>query len=113
MNQYAKTILFDTGKASIKFESAEILSQIINVLKKFPKSRFRIEGHTDSTGKKAKNITLSQNRADAVKIYLIQGGIASDRLESVGYGPEKPIASNKTKKGRELNRRVEIKLIKK
>ena len=113
LNQYAKTILFDTGKASIKFESAEILSQIINVLKKFPKSRFRIEGHTDSTGKKAKNITLSQNRADAVKIYLIQGGIASDRLESVGYGPEKPIASNKTKKGRELNRRVEINLIKK
>ena len=113
LNQYAKTILFDTGKASIKFESAEILSQIINVLKKFPKSRFRIEGHTDSTGKKAKNITLSQNRADAVKIYLIQGGIDQSRLESKGYGPERPIASNKNKKGRELNRRVEINLIKK
>ena len=113
LNQYAKTILFDTGKATIKFQSAEVLNQIINVLKKFPKSRFRIEGYTDSTGKKAKNITLSQNRADAVKIYLIQGGIASDRLESIGYGPEKPIASNKTRKGRELNRRVEINLIKK
>ena len=113
LNQYAKTILFDTGKASIKFESAEVLSQIINVLKKFPKSRFRIEGHTDSTGKRAKNMLLSQNRADAVKVYLIQGGIASDRLESVGYGPDKPIASNKTRKGRELNRRVEINLIKK
>ena len=72
LNQYAKTILFDTGKASIKFESAEVLSQIINVLKKFPNSRFRIEGHTDSTGKKQKNIELSQNRADSVKIYLIQ-----------------------------------------
>ena len=113
LNQYAKTILFDNGKASIKFESAEILNQIINVLKKFPKSRFRIEGHTDSTGKRQKNIELSQNRADAVKIYLIQGGIASDRLESVGYGPDKPIASNKNKKGRALNRRVEINLIKK
>ena len=112
LNQYAKTILFDTGKATIKFESAEILNQIINVLKKFPNSRFRIEGHTDSTGKKAKNIELSQNRADAVKIYLIQGGIASGRLESKGYGPEKPIASNKNKKGRALNRRVEINLIK-
>ena len=112
LNQYAKTILFDTGKATIKFESAEVLNQIINVLKKFPKSRFRIEGHTDSTGKKAKNITLSQNRADAVKIYLIQGGIDQSRLESKGYGPEKPIASNKNKKGRELNRRVEINLIK-
>ena len=112
LNQYAKTILFDTGKATIKFESAEILNQIINVLKKFPNSRFRIEGHTDSTGKKAKNIELSQNRADAVKIYLIQGGIASERLESKGYGPEKPIASNKNKKGRALNRRVEINLIK-
>ena len=113
LNQYAKTILFDNGKASIKFESAEILNQIINVLKKFPKSRFRIEGHTDSTGKRQKNIELSQNRADAVKIYLIQGGIASDRLESVGYGPDKPIASNKNKKGRALNRRVEMNLIKK
>ena len=113
LNQYAKTILFDTGKASIKFESAEVLNQIINVLKKFPKSRFRIEGYTDSTGNKQKNITLSQNRADAVKIYLIQGGIDQSRLESKGYGPENPIASNKTRKGRELNRRVEINLIKK
>ena len=112
LNQYAKTILFDTGKATIKFQSAEVLNQIINVLKKFPKSRFRIEGYTDSVGKKQKNITLSQNRADAVKIYLIQGGIDQSRLESIGYGPEKPIASNKTKKGRELNRRVEINLIK-
>ena len=112
LNQYAKTILFDTGKATIKFESAEILNQIINVLKKYPNSRFRIEGHTDSTGKKQKNIELSQNRADAVKIYLIQGGIASNRLESQGFGPEKPIASNKNKKGRALNRRVEINLIK-
>ena len=112
LNQYAKTILFDTGKASIKFESAEVLNQIINVLKKFPKSRFRIEGYTDSVGNKAKNITLSQNRADAVKIYLIQGGIDQSRLESKGYGPERPIASNKNKKGRELNRRVEINLIK-
>ena len=112
LNQYAKTILFDTGKASIKFQSAEILNQIISVLKKFPNSRFRIEGHTDSTGKKQKNIELSQNRADAVKVYLIQGGIDQSRLESKGYGPERPIASNKNKKGRELNRRVEINLIK-
>ena len=112
LNQYAKTILFDNGKASIKFESAEVLNQIINVLKKFPNSRFSIEGHTDSVGKRAKNIELSQNRADAVKIYLIQGGIDAGRLESKGYGPDKPIASNKNKKGRELNRRVEITLIK-
>ena len=112
LNQYAKTILFDTGKATIKFESAEVLNQILNVLKKYPNSRFRIEGHTDSTGKKAKNMILSQNRADAVKVYLIQGGIDAGRLESQGFGPEKPIASNKNKKGRELNRRVEINLIK-
>ena len=112
LNQYAKTILFDTGKATIKFQSAEVLNQIINVLKKFPKSRFRIEGYTDSTGNKQRNITLSQNRADAVKIYLIQGGIDAGRLESKGYGPDRPIASNKNKKGRELNRRVEINLIK-
>ena len=112
LNQYAKTILFDTGKATIKFQSAEVLNQILNVLKKYPNSRFRIEGHTDSTGKKAKNMILSQNRADAVKVYLIQGGIDASRLESQGFGPEKPIASNKNKKGRALNRRVEINLIK-
>ena len=113
LNQYAKTILFDTGKATIKFQSAEVLNQILNVLKKYPNSRFRIEGHTDSIGKRAKNMILSQNRADAVKVYLIQGGIDAGRLESQGFGPEKPIASNKNKKGRELNRRVEINLIKK
>ena len=112
LNQYAKTILFDTGKATIKFQSAEVLNQIINVLKKYPNSRFRIEGHTDSTGKRAKNMILSQNRADAVKVYLIQGGIDAGRLESQGFGPDRPIASNKNKKGRELNRRVEINLIK-
>ena len=112
LNQYAKTILFDTGKSTIKFQSAEVLNQILNVLKKYPNSRFRIEGHTDSVGKKAKNMILSQNRADAVKVYLIQGGIDASRLESQGFGPEKPIASNKNKKGRELNRRVEINLIK-
>ena len=112
LNQYAKTILFDTGKATIKFQSAEVLNQILNVLKKYPNSRFRIEGHTDSTGKRAKNMILSQNRADAVKVYLIQGGIDAGRLESQGFGPDRPIASNKNKKGRELNRRVEINLIK-
>ena len=112
LNQYAKTILFDTGKATIKFQSAEVLNQILNVLKKYPNSRFRIEGHTDSIGKRAKNMILSQNRADAVKVYLIQGGIDAGRLESQGFGPDRPIASNKNKKGRELNRRVEINLIK-
>ena len=112
LNAYAKTILFDTGKATIKFESAEVLGQILTVLKKYPNSRFSIEGYTDSVGKRDKNILLSQNRADAVKIYLVQGGIDQSRLESKGYGPDKPIASNKNKKGRELNRRVEINLIK-
>ena len=112
LNDYAKTILFDTGKASIKFESAEVLGQILTVLKKYPNSRFSIEGYTDSVGKRDKNILLSQNRADAVKIYLIQGGVDQSRLESKGYGPDRPIASNKNKKGRELNRRVEINLIK-
>ena len=112
LNQYAKTILFDTGKATIKFQSAEVLNQILNVLKKYPNSRFRIEGHTDSIGKRAKNMILSQNRADAVKVYLIQGGIDAGRLESQGFGPDRPIASNKNKKVRELNRRVEINLIK-
>lgn len=112
LNEYAKTILFDTGKASIKPQSAAVLEQIVSVLNQYPNSKFTIEGHTDSTGNKAKNLTLSQERADAVRLYLVQRGVSDTRLSAKGYGVEKPIASNKNAKGRALNRRVEINLVK-
>ena len=72
--------------------------------------KIRIEGHTDNVGGEKMNLTLSQKRADAVKGYLIKKGIELKRLESRGFGPTKPIASNKTEKGRAQNRRVVIKV---
>ena len=112
LNSFAKTILFDVNKATIRPESATVLNNIVNVLNKYKNAKFSIEGYTDTTGSKAKNQKLSEDRAYSVKAYLIDKGIDQARLTAKGFGPEKPIASNKTKKGRELNRRVEINLVK-
>ena len=111
LNDYAKTILFNTGKSSIKGESEQVVDNIIAILKEYPKSRFSIDGHTDSVGSKKTNQLLSERRANAVRDYLIANGIAADRLESKGYGEEKPIADNKTRDGRKSNRRVEVILL--
>lgn len=112
LNEYAKTILFDTGKSTIKAQSATVLDQIVGVLNEYSNSKFTIEGHTDSTGSLATNNRLSQERADAVRVYLVDKGISPDRLTAKGFGPSNPIASNKNAKGRALNRRVEINLVK-
>jgi OmpA-OmpF porin, OOP family len=85
---------------------------MLDIFKEYPQARFSIEGHTDSDGSNALNQTLSENRAAAVKNFLIENGIAADRLMSTGYGETKPIASNKNAAGKAQNRRVEIKLIK-
>ncbi|TRX00985.1 DUF5723 family protein [Flavobacterium gawalongense] len=112
INEYSKTILFDTGKATIKAESFASLDAIVTVLNEYETAEFRIEGHTDSSGVKAKNLKLSEDRAASVKNYLVSKGIKEDRLTSEGFGSAKPIASNKTVEGRNLNRRVEINLVK-
>ena len=112
LNSFAKTILFDVGKSTIRPESATVLNNIVNVLNKYKNSKFSIEGYTDTSGNKDKNQRLSEDRAYSVKAYLVDKGINPARLSAKGFGPEKPIASNKTKKGRELNRRVEINLVK-
>ncbi|UNY99933.1 OmpA family protein [Zhouia spongiae] len=112
LNEYAKTILFDTGKSTIKSESQKVLNDIINILKEYPNSKFHIEGHTDSTGSESLNMRLSKARANAVEAYLESNGISADRLTSEGYGESKPIASNATRDGRRQNRRVEINLVK-
>ena len=111
LNDYAKTILFDTGKSTIKEASAGVLQNIIEILNEYKYARFNIEGHTDSVGSAATNQRLSEERAGAVRNYLIENGIASDRLVSAGYGEDRPIASNNTREGRRTNRRVEINLI--
>jgi outer membrane protein OmpA-like peptidoglycan-associated protein len=112
LNDYAKTILFDSGKASFKQQTYPVLQAITAILKEYPNSNFSIEGHTDSDGKDAANQKLSEDRAAAVKNYLIENGIAGSRLASAGFGESKPIDSNKTKAGKANNRRVEVKLVK-
>ncbi|MCO4821850.1 MAG: OmpA family protein [Flavobacteriaceae bacterium] len=110
LNDYAKTILFDTGKSSIQDRSATVLQNIIDILKEYPKASFNIEGHTDSVGREETNQKLSEERASSVMNYLISNGIASNRLNSKGYGESRPLDSNKTKAGQANNRRVEINL---
>ncbi|MGI9547076.1 MAG: OmpA family protein [Flavobacteriaceae bacterium] len=110
LNEYAKTILFDTGKSSIKEASAGVLQNIILILEEYKYAKFNIEGHTDSVGSASRNQTLSEERAGSVRNYLIEGGVASDRLFSAGFGEERPIAPNNTREGRRTNRRVEINL---
>jgi len=111
LNQYAKTILFDTSKSTIKAESARVLADITAILKKYPDSRFTIDGHTDSSGSDSFNQRLSESRAQSVMNYLISNGVNASRLTSAGYGESRPVADNSTKAGKAQNRRVEINLI--
>lgn len=112
LNDFSKSILFDTSKATIKAESTAKLDEIVKVMNEYSNANFKLEGHTDSTGNAAKNLQLSKDRAAAVKDYLIAKGVSADRLSSEGYGITKPIASNKTVEGRAQNRRVEIIVVK-
>ncbi len=110
LNSYAKTILFDTGKATFKQQTYPVLQAITAILKEYPKADFSVEGHTDSVGSKSLNQGLSERRANAVKDYLVSNGIASERLSAYGFGEDYPIDSNATRAGRSNNRRVEVKL---
>ncbi|TFG78911.1 MAG: OmpA family protein [Flavobacteriales bacterium] len=111
LNDYSKTILFDTGKATIKPVSADVLNNIIAILQEYTNSKFTIDGHTDSTGGAKTNQKLSEERAYSVMNYLIEKGVASNRLQAAGYGEDRPLADNNTNAGRATNRRVEINLI--
>jgi outer membrane protein OmpA-like peptidoglycan-associated protein len=112
LNEFAKVINFQSGKSYITDYSKNILDEnVIPILKEYDYANFVIEGHTDNTGGKALNQRLSEERAASVMQYLASHGIAKERLTSVGYGPEKPIKSNRTEEGRLQNRRVEINLV--
>jgi len=110
LNDYSKTILFDTGKSTIRQESYAVLQNIVDIMKEYPNTSFVIEGHTDSVGRESSNQTLSENRAKSVRDYLTTIGMDGNRLSSIGYGESRPIAPNNTKAGRQQNRRVEISL---
>lgn len=101
-------ILFDTDAAVIKTESKPVLEEVLRLLKDEPDWALLVEGHTDSTGNSAHNLTLSQQRAASVKAYLVAGGIAPTRLQSAGFGQSKPVSDNGSELGRAQNRRVEL-----
>ena len=104
-------IYFDVDKDTIKPRSKVTLDRAVKVLRDFPTTRWKIGGHTDSDGARDHNVDLSNRRAASVKQYLIDHGIDGARLESQGFGPDEPIDSNATKKGKARNRRIEFKLI--
>ncbi|MCP3137691.1 OmpA family protein [Pyxidicoccus xibeiensis] len=106
-------VYFATGKDVILAKSFPLLGQVASVLKAHPElERVRVEGHTDDQGADAQNLDLSQRRASNVRAFLVNAGIAAERLEAVGQGETKPVDTNATAKGRENNRRVEFNIVK-
>jgi len=101
-------INFDVDKATIKPESMGTLNMIVGVLKDNSDIKFEIDGHTDNSGSAAHNLTLSQQRADAVKDQLVKMGVDASRLTTKGFGDSKPISDNNTLEGKANNRRVEF-----
>ncbi|MEM1318823.1 MAG: OmpA family protein [Bacteroidota bacterium] len=108
LNLAMQAIQFETARATLKNESYTILDQIADILRKYPDYNVSIEGHTDSIGDSASNKRLSGKRAEACYKYLQLKGIDASRMQFIGYGEERPIANNKYKDGRKLNRRVEF-----
>ncbi len=101
-------INFDFGKATLRPEAAPVVAQVLGLMKSDPALRLSIEGHTDNLGSAPLNQTLSRDRAAALVAALIAQGIAPARLQSAGYGLDRPMATNDTSDGRARNRRVEL-----
>lgn len=100
-------VTFDTGKATLRSESFPQFDNIVEYMTHKKSARVEISGHTDNVGNPKTNKALSQKRAQACKDYLISKGIEGSRIEAVGYGDERPIASNDNEDGRQQNRRIE------
>lgn len=107
---FESAILFDVDKTDLKDAAHTNLTKVAGVLNDYPATNLLIEGHTDSQGSDSYNQSLSERRADAVKAYLIEQGVAPARLKAKGYGEGTPIASNGSPEGRSQNRRVEVKI---
>lgn len=102
---------FDFGKSTLRPQSYQTLDDLVDYLKRKPKERVEIGGHTDNVGTDAKNLLLSLERAKSIVSYLIAKGIDNDRLVAKGYGAEEPIEENNTEEGRQKNRRTEVKIL--
>jgi outer membrane protein OmpA-like peptidoglycan-associated protein len=105
-------IFFDFGKADLRPASFPELDRLVNSLKENPKMEIEISGHTDNVGGHDANIKLSNDRAAAVKEYLITKGINVERVKSKGFGETKPLKKNDSEKNRQINRRVEFTILK-
>jgi len=106
-----RNIFFDVGQATLRSESNTELDRLAKLLKDVPVLKVEISGHTDNTGSSSINDKLSQDRAEAVVVYLKGKGISAGRLTAKGYGASKPIATNNNKQGRQENRRTEFEII--
>ena len=106
-------IFFETARSRLRPESRMELDQMVQTLKDHPTMQVELGGHTDSEGTDATNQKLSQDRSDAVRTYLIEKGIEPGRVQSVGYGESRPVATNDTPEGRQANRRVEFTILQK
>jgi outer membrane protein OmpA-like peptidoglycan-associated protein len=102
---------FDSGKSQLKAQALPMLDGVAALLKANPRMRIEIQGHTDSSGTYRHNLRLSRVRAQSVMRYLVQKGIAANRLTATGYGPNRPRGSNATSTGRALNRRIEFRVL--
>lgn len=105
-----KNLFFDTNKSKIRKESSVELDKVVKFLKDRPDINIEVAGYTDNKGDDKSNIKLSENRSKAVMDFLVKKGISKTRITNKGYGKEDPIASNDTDAGRQLNRRVELKI---
>jgi len=101
-------VTFATGQATLVPGAREKLARVSGILAAHPTLRLEIEGHTDSVGSDGLNQSLSEKRADAVRSYLVQQGVPTDAVTAAGFGKTRPVASNDTAEGRQLNRRVEL-----
>ncbi|MEL6923872.1 MAG: OmpA family protein [Bacteroidota bacterium] len=106
-----QALTFASGSAEIAPTSRSEIENVARVLLAYKNVRVEIEGHTDNTGNRKNNKTLSKQRAEAIKAMLIQNGVDEARLQTKGYGSEAPVATNKTAAGRKENRRIAVKII--
>jgi outer membrane protein OmpA-like peptidoglycan-associated protein len=106
-----KNLFFDTDKYDLKEKSRTELRKIVRFLSDNPALRVEIGGHTDDVGTREYNRQLSEKRAKSVYQYLLENGVQPERLQTKGYGPDRPVGSNASEEGRQLNRRIEFKVI--
>ena len=106
-----RNVHFDFNKSTIRPDARPVLDEAVQILKtEEPSAAVVVEGHTDSVGSDSYNMKLSHRRANAVRDYLVRGGIAASRIHTEGFGESRPVASNATADGRAQNRRVELHL---